>query len=222
MFRKILIAEDFDVIGSGIKTALQEIGVEQIDYISYCDEAFCKLKNAYLNGEPYDLLISDLSFESDGTSQKLKAGEDLIKKVKTEFPNLKIIVFSVEDNPYRIQYLYNNLKVQGYVWKNRNGLADLKKAMYAAFNTNQFYISPDLNSAIHPKKALDITEYDLLLILNLSQGFTYKEISEMLEAKGVQPSSISVVEKRIKFMKEYFNAKNPINLVSIAKDFGLI
>jgi len=222
MFKKVLVVEDFDVISSGIKTGLEEIGIKQAEYASYCDEAFYKIKNASLNKEPFNLMISDLSFKNDGTPQQLKSGEELIGKVRIEFPDLKIIVFSVDDKPFRIQHLYKNLKIQGYVWKNRNGLKELKTAMQSIFSTNKFYISPDLNSAIHPKKAIEITDFDVFLISSLSNGFLQEAISKKLKEKGIQPSSTSAIEKRLKILKEHFNAKNPAHLVAIAKDFGLI
>ena len=43
-----------------------------------------------------------------------------------------------------------------------------------------------------------------------------------LKEKGMSPSSISAIEKRLKILKEHFNANNPAHLVAIAKDFGLI
>lgn len=222
MVEKVIVVEDFDVINSGIISALQEIEIKEIDSSSYCDEAFYKIKKAYLKNEPYNLVISDLSFVNDGTPQKLKSGEELIEKIRKEYPDLKIIVFSVEDKSYRIQHLYNNLKIQGYVWKNRNGLKELKNAIHSIFTTDEFYISPDLNSLINPKKAVEITDFDIFLIKYLSLGFLQDTISKKLKAEGITPSSRSAIEKRLKILKEHFNAKNPTNLVAIAKDFGLI
>ncbi|WP_158838402.1 response regulator [Polaribacter sp. L3A8] len=222
MIEKILVVEDFDVINSGIKIALDELKIKEVDFISYCDEAFLKIKNANLNGVPYDLIISDLSFKNDGTPQELKSGDELIEKIRKEFLDLKIIVFSVEDKSYRIQNLYKNLKIQGYVWKSRNGLKELKNAIDSVSNSVQFYISPDLNIEIHPKKAIEITDFDIYLIDCLSKGLVQEAISKKLKEKGMSPSSISAIEKRLKFLKEHFNANNPAHLVAIAKDFGLI
>lgn len=222
MVEKVLVVEDFDVINSGIKTALQEIEINQVDSIPYCDEAFYKIKNAFLMNEPYNLVISDLSFVNDGTPQELKSGEELIEKIRTEFPDLKIIVFSVEDRPYRIQHLYKDLKIQGYVWKNRNGLKELKNAIHSVFTTDKFYISPELNGVIHPKKAVEITEFDIYLMTSLAKGFLQEAISKKLKEKGIGPSSVSAIEKRLKVLKEHFKAKNPTHLIAIAKDFGLI
>ena len=97
--------------------------------------------------------ISNPLFENDGTPQELKSGE--------EFSDLKIIIFSVEDKPYKIQHLYKNIKVDGYVWKNRYGLKEIMNAMHAVSITNQFYISPELNTTVHPKKVLEITDFDV-------------------------------------------------------------
>lgn len=222
MFQKVLVAEDLDVINSGIKIALEEIGIKQIDFASYCDEAYAKVKRAYLNNTPYHLIISDLSFQNDGTPQKLKSGEELIEKIRNDFSGLKIVVFSVEDKPYKIQHLYKTLRVDGYVWKNRNGLKELKNAMHAISTSNQFYISPELNTTVHPKQVVEITDFDISLIAFLSRGLLQEEISKNLKEKGILPSSMSAIEKRLKFLKEHFNANNPAHLVAISKDFGLI
>lgn len=222
MFQKVLIAEDMDFINSGIKSQLAELGIEQIDYVQYCDEALLKLKSAKLNNAPYDLLISDLSFDEDYKEQKITSGDDLIKAVRKEFPNLKIAVFSVEDKEYRVQTLFNEHKINAYVWKNREGLRELKKAIQQIFNTESIYISPHVEGSISKNKAIEISEYDIFLIECLSKGYLQDQISKELLAKNWMPTSISSIEKKLKFLKEHFNANNPAHLVSITKDLGLI
>ncbi|TMM28667.1 response regulator transcription factor [Polaribacter aestuariivivens] len=222
MFQKVLIAEDFDIINSGLKATLEKMQIPEISHIPYCDEAFLKLKKAKLEGNPFDLLITDLSFVEDHHKQDITSGEALIENVRKEFPTLKIIVFSVEDKPFRIQHLYNNLKIDAYVWKNRNGQKELEKAILQIYKSKSFYISEDLREAIHPKKAIEITEYDIHIIEHLSKGILQDNLPELFVKKQIKPSSKSSIEKRLKFLKEHFNAKNPTHLVAIAKDFGLV
>lgn len=222
MFQKVLVVEDIDVVKLGIKSALEEIGIRELDFISYCDEAYAKIKCANLHNAPYSLLISDLTFVNDGTPQELKSGEELIQKIRNEFAEIKIVVFSVEDKPFKVQNLYKNLKIDGYVWKNRNGLIELKNALHTIYRSNQFYISPELNTTIHPKKVLEVTDFDIFLLDYLSKGLLQEAISNKLKEKGIRPCSMSGIEKRLKFLKEHFNANNPTHLVAIAKDFGLI
>ena len=222
MFQKVLIAEDIDIINSGLLSTLNDINIKDISHVSYCDEALLKLRKAVLDNNPFDLLISDLSFIEDHNEQEIKSGDELIARVRAEFLDLKIIVFSVEDKSYRIQNLYKNHQINGYVWKNRNAQKELKKAIHTIFSTDDFYISPDLISAIHPKQVVEITDYDIHIIKHLSIGIMQDNLSEIFLEKQIKPSGKSSIEKRLKFLKEHFNANNPTHLVAIAKDFGLI
>lgn len=222
MFKKVLIAEDMDFINCGIKSELEKLNIDQIEYVQYCDEALLKLKSAKLNNAPFDLLITDLSFDQDHYEQNLKSGEELVKSVRKEFPGLKIAVFSVEDKAYTIQTLFNDCNINAYVWKSREGLRELKKAINQIFNSDSIYISPQVASALTSSNSIEITEYDIFLIDYLSQGLLQGEISKKLKELNWSPSSVSAIEKRLKFLREHFNANNPTHLVSIAKDLGLI
>ncbi|GGK58541.1 MULTISPECIES: response regulator [Flavobacteriaceae] len=222
MFKKVLIAEDMDFINSGIKSQLADLGIAQIDYVQYCDEALLKLKSAKLNNQPFDLLISDLSFDEDYVEQNIQSGEELIKAVRKEFPSLKIAVFSIEDKEYTVQTLFNEHKINAYVWKSREGLRELKKAIQQIFNTESNYISPQVAGSMLKSKAIEIVEYDIFLIECLSKGYLQEEISAILKEKSWSPTSVSSIEKRLKFLREHFNATNPTHLVAITKDLGLI
>ena len=222
MFKKVLIAEDMDFINSGIKSQLANLGIAQIEYVQYCDEALLKLKAARLNNTPFDLLISDLSFEEDYLEQKITSGDELIKIVREEFPSLKIAVFSVEDKKYRVQTLFNEHKINAYVWKGREGLRELKKAVQQLYNSERIYISPHVAGSMSKSKAIEIAEYDIFLIECLSNGYLQEEISEKLKKNKWSPTSVSAIEKRLKFLKEHFNAQTPAHLVAVAKDLGLV
>ena len=204
MFQKVLIAEDMDFINSGIKSQLTDLGIAQIEYVQYCDEALLKLKSAKLNNQPFDLLISDLSFEEDYVAQKIKSGEALIEAVRKEFPLLKIAVFSVEDKEYTVQTLFKEHKINAYVWKSREGLRELKKAVQQIYNTESSYISPRVAGSMLKSKAIEIVEYDIFLIECLSKGYLQEEISAILKDKSWSPTSVSSIEKRLKFLREHF------------------
>ncbi|WP_431165186.1 DNA-binding response regulator [Tenacibaculum halocynthiae] len=221
MFQKVLIAEDVDFMSSGIKTALESLQIPVIEYAQYCDEAFLKLKKAFIDNEPFDLLISDLSFVENPNPQRLTSGEDLIKEAKKLQATLQTIVFSVEDKPYRVQQLCNELVVNGYVWKSVNGQRELKKAIKKVFD-GEFFISHQLAHTLRSKETFEITDYDVFLLKHLAEGKDQKEISIELKESNIKPNSISSVEKRLKTLKENFNANNPTQLIAITKDFGLI
>jgi DNA-binding NarL/FixJ family response regulator len=163
-----------------------------------------------------------LSFDQDYIEQKITSGEDLIKEVRKEFPELKIAVFSVEDKVFKIQNLFNEHKINAYVLKSREGLRELRSALKKIYNSNSFYISPPAVGALSKNNSIEISDFDIFLIECLSQGLLQEQISAKLKEKKWTPTSVSAIEKRLKFLKEQFNANNPAHLVAIAKDLGLV
>ena len=65
MFKKVLIAEDFDSINIAVIQTLESLGIEEIQYAKYCDDALLKLKKGLHDNKPFDLLISDLSIKAE-------------------------------------------------------------------------------------------------------------------------------------------------------------
>ena len=82
MFQKVLIAEDLDTINLAINHVVHELAIEEIHHVKYCDDALPKIKRALADGQPFDLMISDLSFKEDGRIVTLTSGEELITAVK--------------------------------------------------------------------------------------------------------------------------------------------
>jgi len=221
MFTKVLVSEDMDDINKGVYTALKELDIAEIDQVQYCDDAYLKIKKAVLDEQPYDLLISDLSFTSDYRKQKYPSGEALIQALQVEHPNLKVIVFSVEDRLQRVRSLVNDWNINAYVCKSRQGLKELAKAVFSAYN-DTLYLSPEVAHALSPKLNLEIEDYDIELVRQLSNGLSHDEISDHFKMNNYSPSSLSTIEKRLNKLRIQFKANNAIHLVAIVKDLGLI
>lgn len=222
MFKKILIAEDIDSIGLGLSAILEKLHHAEIVHTKYCDEAILKIRKARLDDAPFDLLITDLSFEMDHRATRLPNGEDLIKAVKEHQPGLKIVVYSIEDRNYRIKYLLEDLQVDAYVWKGRESSGEVIRALGTIYESEKKYLSPRFSHIMQPASLLEIEEYDIQLIKHLSEGLLVNEICDVFKSQGKAAKSSSSVEKHISKLKIYFKAKNTIHLVSIAKDLGLV
>ncbi|MDG2430863.1 response regulator [Flavobacterium sp.] len=222
MFTKVLIADDIDFNDLGAAQILRELNVSDVQYAKYCDEALLKIKKAMLDNEPYQLLISDLSFKADHNKNQLNSGEELIQAVRAISPEIKIIVFSIEDRSHRIKLLFDELQVNGYVIKGRNTMYDLKTAIEKAYNNQSENISAELLHLLQDKTTSEINEYDIMLIKNLSIGISYENMEAVFKEKGISPNSRSSIEKNINKLKIYFKANNTIHLISIAKDLGII
>jgi DNA-binding NarL/FixJ family response regulator len=193
-----------------------------VQYAKYCDEALLKIKKAAQDNQPYQLLISDLSFKADHNKNLLNSGEELIQAVRSLFPEIKIIVFSIEDRTHRIRMLFDELDINGYVLKGRNTMYDLKIAIKKAYNNQSENISAELLQQMQDKVTSEINNYDILLIKNLSMGISQESMEIVLKESGITPNSESSIEKNINKLKIYFKAKNTVHLIAIAKDLGII
>ena len=222
MFKKILIAEDIDSIGLGLKSIFDNFSETEVVHSKYCDDALLKIKRAQLDAQPFDLLITDLSFETDHRPALLPNGEDLIKAVKEQQPDLKIIAYSIEDRNYRIKYLIEELHIDAFVWKGRESSTESMRAIAALYNGEEKYLSQRFTNLLRSNSLLEIEEYDIQLIQYLSEGLTVAEIGVAFDTAGKMAKSSSSIEKHISKLKIYFKAKNTIHLISIAKDLGLI
>jgi DNA-binding NarL/FixJ family response regulator len=221
MFKKVLISDDLGSINKGVLTVINTLGIDDVDQVQYCDDAYLKIKKAILDKYPYQLLITDLSFKVDYRQQKISSGEDLINVLKKECPALKIIVYSVEDRLQKVRTLMQQLKIDAFVCKGRKGLDELSDAIKNVFN-NQTYLSPNIQQALSNKATLEIYDYDILIVQLLSKGLSQDDISLYFKKNNISPSSLSSVEKRLNKLRIQFKANNAIHLVAIVKDLGLI
>lgn len=221
MFKKVLVAEDMDDINKGVVSTLSELDIENVHHVQYCDDALLKIKKALQDQKPFELLITDLSFTADHRQQKYPSGEALINILKQEQPNLKIIVYSVEDRLQKVRSLIDKFNINAYVCKGRRGLKELLKAIDMVYDDKQ-YLSPQVEHATRPQLDLEIDDFDILLIQKLSDGLSQEEISEHFKKNKITPNSLSSIEKRLNRLKIHFKANNATHLVAKVKDLGLI
>jgi DNA-binding NarL/FixJ family response regulator len=222
MFNKVLIAEDLDTISVGVIQALEEIAVVEIHHSKYCDDAFLKIKKAIYDNAPYDLLISDLSFKPDHRENRLTSGEELIEAVKKVQPDIKTVVFSIEDKSFRIKSLFKNQGINAYVSKGRDSIPELKKAIQRIYNNKEIELTSEIEYALRDKSLFEIEAYDITLLKSLAKGFTLDDISTEFKDSGIIPNGSSSLEKRINKLKIYFKASNNVHLIAITKDLGLV
>jgi DNA-binding NarL/FixJ family response regulator len=220
MFKKVLIADDLESINQGVSVILKNLKIKNVVKVQYCDDAYLKIKKAMFDNDPYDLLITDLSFQTDHRDQTLNSGEDLIKVLKKEHPEVNIIAYSIDDRLQQARRLVK-LGVNAYVCKGRNGIAELSIGVKSVYEGSR-YFSPKIAKALENKTNLEIDIYDVELLRSISKGLSQEEISAVFKTKGLSPSGLSSIEKRLNKLKIQLNSKNTIHLIAIAKDLGLI
>ncbi|KAF2333684.1 response regulator transcription factor [Flavobacterium daemonense] len=222
MFKKVIIAEDLDSINFGIEQVLKDLGIENFHYSKYCDDAFLKIRKAIQDNEPYDLLISDLSFKTDHREVKLASGDELVQKTRELQPDIKILTYSVEDKRFRIKSLFENASINAFVLKGRNSIEELKKAITIIASSDEKFISPEVASALQEKDNFEIDDIDIKILKYLADGKSQDDIINIFKNAEIKPNSKSAIEKRLGKLKDFFKANNSVQLISIIKDMGII
>ena len=223
MFKKVLIAEDHEIANFSVQKTLADLGIthDLRNYVYYCDDALMRIQKALNENQPYELLITDLSFEDDYTEQKISKGTELIKVAKQLQPDLKVLVFSIENRTSVAQSLIKELNIDAYVPKARRDAQDLKLAIEAVYQ-NKKYISPNLKRTTAERNDYHFTDFDKTILHLLSQGILQKDIPFHLQQKNIKPSGLSSVEKRLNLIKEVLEFSNNEQLIAYCKDIKVI
>ena len=221
MINKILIAEDHESANISIQKTLEGLGIFNIDYAFYCDDALIKIQKSKRDDLSYDLLITDLYFEEDGRAQKISGGIELIAAARQVQPDLKVLVFSAEGKAAIIEMLFNKHEINGYVRKARNDAKELKLAITTIAKNYRFF-PRHLMELIKQKNAHQFTEFDIVIISLLADGTRQKDIPFYLQKNHITPSGLSSVEKRLNHIKEVLEFSKNEQLVAFCKDMGII
>jgi DNA-binding NarL/FixJ family response regulator len=221
MIKKVLIAEDQECANISLQKALEELGITNVDYVYYCDDAFARIQRSKQADQSYDLLITDLSFEEDSRRQKITGGKELIAAARQIQPDLRVLVFSACREATTIEALDKALKADGYVRKARHDAKELREAIDKIAN-NQRHFPRYLMDLVKRKNAHDFSRLDIAVISLLARGTLQKDIPAHLQKNGIKPSGLSSVEKRLSLMKETFDFSKNEQLVAFCKDMGII
>jgi two-component system capsular synthesis response regulator RcsB len=221
MFTSVLIAEDHESANISVRKTLSDLGITDIGYAYYCDDAITAINKRQAAKDPYELLITDLSFEEDERQQVLNGGEALIRAAREVQPGIKILVFSAEHKAAVITALFNNFNINGYVRKARRDAEELKAALQNIYK-NKKHLPFALRQELRQSNAHDFTPYDITIISQLSGGMLQKEIPAYLLRKGIKPSGLSSIEKRLNFIKDALGFSKNEQLVAYCKDKGII
>jgi len=221
MINKVLIAEDHQHANLSVQKTLEDLGLIAPDYVYYCDDALLKIKKAAQDNQPYDLLITDLYFEADGSSQELQDGMALIAAAREVQPDLSILVFSAEHRAAVIENLFNTLGIDGYVRKARHDARELETAI-RLLSHGERYRPRHLMHLMDKKNVHDFTQYDIVVLSLMAAGLRQRDIPGHLRKHGIEPHGLSSLEKRLKLIKEALGFTNNEQLVAYCKDMGII
>jgi len=221
MIQKVLKAEDHESVNISVQLALEEMGILDADHVYYCDDALVRVRKVKEGGAPYDLLITDLSFNADHRAQRLAGGAELIAAVREMQPELRVLVFSVEGKMEVIKALYSRENIDGFVQKGRNDARELKMAIEKIAGNERywpmFFVLGSRQSNVY-----EFTSYETTIIRLMAQGVKQKDIPDHLRAKGIKPDGLSSVEKHLSRVREALNFTKNEQLVAYCVSMGIV
>ncbi len=222
MFKKILLVEDQQSISKGLKSILNDLDIYNVETSDYCDNALLKIKASLAKKQPYDLLITDLSFKDDYFLKTIGSGEELIEQVKKIQPDLKIIVFSIQSKVGIVRKLVEDYTIDAFISKGRRESEDIKKAIQLILKDEKYYSNSILTLLNNSSNISQLSTSDTLILKLLASGLKQKQIPEYFKKNNIPSGSKRSIEYRLQELKIMFGAETLPQLIGIVKDIGLI
>lgn len=219
---RILIIDDHQLIIDSLHHIIDNLEFTSlIEQAKDLSEAYNKTINT-INQKKWDLIIMDLQLPVGIDSNcKLKSGIELGICLKNKYPITKIIVLTSHSNEIIFSEVIKKINPEGFLLKNDIDHTDVKKSIKKLLFNNEQFFSKDVNAYLLKKERLkksNIDDYDLKILIELSQGGKLKEL------RGFIPLSKSGIEKRIRRLKDIFEIESRSNrdLIQVAKEKGVI
>ncbi|GAA3647351.1 response regulator [Flavivirga jejuensis] len=218
----VLIIDDHVAIIESYERAFSYLGsntdyIFKIDTASDCDSAILKVGLA-LKSEPYDLVFLDISLPPS-KDDSILSGEDLGKRIRRLFCDVKIIVSTHHNNSYKINNIFNSVNPEGFLVKSEAGFSNFIEAIKHVLIGTPYYtktILEFLRKSLMNDFTLD--EKDRRLLYELSKGTKMKDLPSTINM------SIGGIERRKRLLKQVFNTTKESDnvLVKVAQEYGFL
>ena len=194
---KIIIADDHDIVRSGVKFIMEP---QENFYIEDEASSFHELIGL-LSKKSYDFLILDFNLGD-------KNGIHAIREVSDRFSGLPILVLSMfPEDTYALQSIYAG--ASGYL--NKKTVSEELIVAIRSIMKGKTYINQAFRELLPYGTNLDKTDKNSVETLSkrefevyslIASGFTYKEIAEKL---ALSPKTVSTYRTRILQKLEFSN-----------------
>jgi DNA-binding NarL/FixJ family response regulator len=204
---RILIVDDHPMILSGCRSLFASDGSVKIDEAGDAKSGH----RAYVTRKP-DVTVIDINLPD-------VSGFELMRRIRKEDPDAKIIMFSMNDDPAFVVRAVE-MGAQGYVSKGDDPRTLVKAVRKVAAGDN--FISPQLAEAvtfsgasIKANPASQISARELEILRLLGRGDKITEVADALDI------SYKTVANTTSLLKQKLGAKNHSDLIRIAVEMGL-
>ena len=203
----VMVVDDHPMVLQGMKALLNNMqDLELAGLAGNAFEAMDILRKQLVDVAILDIHLPDIS------------GIELCKKIKKEYPDLKILAMSTfKERTYISEMIQQG--ASGYLLKSASA-DEIYEAIHAAYK-GKLYLSMDINPGMFEKVEKKTTEIILTrrekeILALIAEGYTNPEIAEKLFVSN------STVDTHRKNLLLKLNAKNTATLIRIAVQQRLI
>jgi DNA-binding NarL/FixJ family response regulator len=204
---RVLIVDDHPVVVSGCRSLFASDASVKIDEAGDAKSGH----KAFVTRKP-DVTVIDINLPD-------VSGFELMRRIRKEDPDAKIIMFSMNDDPAFVVRAIE-MGAQGYVAKGDDPRMLVKAVRKVASGDN--FISPQLAEAvtfsgasIKANPASQMTARELEILRLLGRGDKIVEVADALDI------SYKTVANTTSLLKQKLGAKNHSDLIRIAVEMGL-
>ena len=200
--KRLLIVDDHEVVRSGLKRLLENN--KDISHIAECasgEEAY-----SYLYENETHIIIMDISMPGKG-------GIEATQQIKKRYPEIKIIILSMHDNPMMVNKAIS-AGANAYILKNEisdNLLDALDKLIHGSSLVAPSVKFDNTNNIL---KLLSDKEFEIFI--SISNGEDLKKISKNL---NISYKSVANYQTSI---KKKLSIKNALDFYNLAKENNLL
>lgn len=213
----ILLIDDHHMILEGYKNVLSKTDIEAInltvDTADDCDLAWRKIE-----GGNYHVVFLDINFPVSEES-KILSGEDLGMKIRSQFPEIKIIILTILEDSFRLRNILGNINPEGFLLKGETTSKELVRCFEKVMTAPPYY-GTRISKVLHSNsiRSTSIDEIDRIILYQLSLGTKTKDLTEHVNL------SLRAVEDRKRKLKEIFGVSGEGNkaLLEKARESGYI
>ena len=219
--RNILIIDDHPMSVDSYKTLLSciESNKKAKYLLGYnCEEAFRLLHQTKGDSKLIHFAFIDVNlppFEE----KKLFSGSDVAKLIRDYFPDCKIIIISMHNEPVWVSQIYNSINPEGFIAKSDIDYKSFPEAFKSVEN-NEIYCSKSIKQSrkIMIQKNINWNENDSKMLRLIAEGVKTKDLPNYISL------SLSAIEKRKASIKKQLILESGSNkeLLDSAKSLGLI
>ena len=206
----LAILDDHELIRVGLRSVLQDLPHTITINVATADELFAQLQQ----GTPCDLLLLDILMPDTG-------GIEVAQRMRAEYPEVKIIVISVDTKEYVITRLMQ-IGIDGFISKN-GPLEEVRLAVESVEYGVPFYgrdlsvlVRDIVDARLNKKSSALLTKREIEIIEACCNGMLGKEIAEHfhISLRAVNSHKTNIFNK--------LGLSSSVEMVRFALEHGII